>query len=169
MAEIENKEEVKEEVVEKTSEKAKVEEKIRKQIQKKQEKQENSGISRVLEYLKTEHKWENYLFVFVSVVTLLLGCLMLAGSIAVKEDAPLIGDYPKQFAWALVIISGIGLIYALYPFFKPAFPEFKKISWLTIPKFIGNVIRVFLFLAIFTLLFLLYDSFIAEILLLIIK
>ncbi|MBQ3253557.1 MAG: preprotein translocase subunit SecE [Acholeplasmatales bacterium] len=151
-------------VEESTSIKSEVEEKIKKQIQKKQEKNEAMGINRIAEYLKTEHKWENYLFVVVSIITLLLGGLMLSGSLVVKDNFPLLGDYPDVFAWALVIIGAAGTIYALYPFYKPAFPEFKKISWLSMPKFLGNIIRVFLFLIIFTLLFLLYDSFITEIL-----
>lgn len=151
-------------VEESTSIKSEVEEKIKKQIQKKQEKNEAMGINRIAEYLKTEHKWENYLFVVVSIITLLLGGLMLSGSLVVKDNFPLLGDYPDVFAWALVIIGAVGTIYALYPFYKPAFPEFKKISWLSMPKFLGNIIRVFLFLIIFTLLFLLYDSFITEIL-----
>lgn len=136
--------------------------KIQKQIQKKKEKEE--GKSRILEYLATEHKWENYLFVVVSLVTLILGTLILTGALVVKEDFPLIGDYPKVFAWILVAFAGFGLLYAIYPFFKPAFPEFKKISWLSGRKFLANVIRVFTFLIIFTLLFLLYDIFISQLL-----
>ena len=151
-------------VEESTSIKSEVEEKIKKQIQKKQEKNEAMGINRIAEYLKTEHKWENYLFVVVSIITLLLGGLMLSGSLVVKDNFPLLGDYPDVFAWALVIIGAAGTIYALYPFYKPAFPEFKKISWLSMPKFLGNIIRVFLFLIIFTLLFLLYDVFISQLL-----
>lgn len=142
--------------------KEEVQRKIKKQIEKSREKAE--GKSRIMEYLKTEHKWENYLFLFVSVVTLLLGVLMLTGALVVKEDFPLIGKYPSVFAWILVVVAGIGVVYALYPFFKPAFPEFKKITWLSWIKFLGNAIRVFLFLIIFTLLFLLYDSFITQIL-----
>ena len=49
-----------------------VEKKIRKEIEKKQEKQEAMGFYRIAEYLKTEHKWENYLFVFVSLVVMVL-------------------------------------------------------------------------------------------------
>ena len=94
----------------------------------------------------------------------MLGVLILSDVLVVKEDFPLIGKYPDVFAWVLVVIAGLGVVYALYPFFKPALPEFKKISWLKWPKFLGNVIRVFLFLIIFTLLFLLYDSFIQQIL-----
>ncbi len=142
--------------------KEEVAQKIKKQIAKNKEKFE--GKSRIMEYLKTEHKWENYLFLVVSIITLLLGVLMLTDALIVKENFPLIGKYPDVFAWILVVVAGIGTIYALYPFFKPAIPEFKKITWLTWPKFLGNATRVLLFLVIFTLLFLLYDAFITQIL-----
>lgn len=143
-------------------EKDRVQEKIEKELEKKRERSE--GRSRIMEYLRTEHQWENYLFLIVSVVTLVLGFLIVDGTLIIKESFPLIGKHPKIFSWSLVVISFFGLIYALYPFFKPAFPEFKKINWLPWKKFLGNTIRVFLFLIIFTLLFLLYNKFIYEIL-----
>lgn len=160
----ENKElEVTESVVEeKESTKDKVEKKLQKQIQKSREKRE--GRSRILEYLSTEHKWENYLFLVISIVTLVLGALILTGALAVKDTFPVIGEHPKVFAWVLIVISALGVLYACYPFFKPAFPEFKKITWLSLPKFVGNAIRVFIFLIVFALLFELYESFITSIL-----
>lgn len=157
-------------VVEETSEKSvknEVEKKIQKQIEKKNEKNERLGIYRVWEYIKEEHKWESYVSLFFSLVVLILGCLMLSGTLVVKENIPVIGSIPTLFAWILVVLGAGGLLYSVYPFFKPAFPEFRKISWLTGYKFLGNTVRVFLFLIIFTLLFLLYDSFITEILALI--
>lgn len=158
--------EVKEEPKKESSEEVreKVEKKIRKEIEKKQEKQETMGFYRIAEYLKTEHKWENYLFVFVSMVVMVLGGMILAGSLVVKDSFPLIGSHPTVFAWILIGVSAIALVYSLYPFFKPAFPEFRKITWLTFPKFVGDAIRVFLFIAIFVLLFILYDSLITGIL-----
>lgn len=139
-----------------------VKQKLEKQIAKKHAKME--GKSRILEYLMEEHKWENYVFLAVSIITLLLGMLILTGVLTVKQDIVLIGKYPKAFAWTLIGISGLGTLYAIYPFFKPAFPEFKKITWIKGWKFAGNVIRTFLFIIIFALLFLLYDAFIQQLL-----
>jgi preprotein translocase subunit SecE len=135
--------------------------KIEKQIAKKHAKLE--GKSRILDYLKEEHKWENWLFLVVSSITLLLGILILTSVLVVKDSIPVIGDYPKVFAWILVAISGLGLLYALWPFYKPALPEFKKVTWTKGMKFVGNIIRVFLYIFIFAGLFLLYDAFIQEI------
>ena len=153
----------------KNSTKDEVEKKIQKQIEKKQEKQERLGIYRIGAYLKEEHKWENYVFLIVSVIVLVLGMLILNGALVVKDDFPLIGGHSTPFGWTLVGIAALGTLYGLYPFFKPAFPEFKKITWLTIPKFIANIIRVFVFMAIFISLFILYDMFIANIYVLIFR
>ena len=141
-----------------------VEAKIRKQIEKKQQKEASLGVYRITEYLKEEHQWENWLFLGISIITLLLGCLMLNGALQVRKDFPVIGEYPQVFAWILVVLASLGLLYALYPFLKPAFPELKKITWLAWPKFLGNAIRTFVFIIILTLLFMLYDVFIAELL-----
>ena len=151
------------EVVEEISEKEKIEEKVTTQIKKKRDKEDNKP-SRILEYLKTEHKWENYLFLVISIVVLMLGILILTGVLVVREDFPLIGKNATVYGWVLVVVAGLGTLYALFPFYKPCFPEFKKITWLKGMKLLGDIVRVFLFITIFTLLFLLYDSFISQIL-----
>lgn len=120
--------------------------------------------SRIWQYLKETHKWENYVFLLFSVVVLVLGCLILTGTLTVRQDYWFIGQHPTAFGWILVVIAGIFTVYALFPFFKPAFPEFKKITWLTFGKWVGNSVRVLLFLVIFSLLFFLYDAFITQIL-----
>jgi len=154
---------VEEEVQEEVTEKEKIEEKVTTQIKKKRDKEENKP-SRILEYMKTEHKWENYVFVFISVLVLMLGILILTGVLVVREDFPVIGQNAKVYGWILVVVASLGTLYALFPFYKPCFPEFKKITWLKGVKLLGDIVRVFLFIIIFTLLFLLYDSFISQIL-----
>ena len=120
--------------------------------------------SRIWQYLKETHKWENYVFLILSVLVLVLGCLILTKTLTVRQDFWLIGQHPTAFGWVLVSLAGVFTVYALFPFFKPAIPEFKKVTWLSFGKFVGNSIRVLLFITIFALLFLLYDAFITEIL-----
>lgn len=120
--------------------------------------------SRIWQYLKETHKWDNYVFLIFSVLVLILGCLILTGALSVRKDFWLIGEHPKAFGGVLVGIAGIFTIYGLFPFFKPALPEFKKVTWLTLGKWVANSIRVLLFLVIFALLFFLYDAFITQIL-----
>jgi len=143
--------------------KSEIEEKINQQIAKKKAKEDNKP-SLILEYLKTEHKWETWFFLAISVIVLELGVLILTSVLTIRSSVPVIGDYPVAFGWVLVVLGAIGTLYALYPFFKPAFPEFKKITWLTGKKYWGNVIRTFLFIGIFVALFFLYDTFISSIL-----
>ena len=144
--------------------KADVEKKIKKQIEKKEVKEGQLGFYRIGEYLKTEHKWENYLFVAVSIITLVLGTLILNGALVVRDDFPLIGDHPNVLAWILIGFASIALLYSLWPFFKPAFPEFKKITWLTLPKFLADAARVFICMTIMVLMILLFNYLISGLL-----
>lgn len=118
--------------------------------------------SRILEYLKEEHKWENYVLLFLSLFALVLGCLILNNTLTVNETFPIIGNFPKAFAITLVVLAALALLLSLYPFFKPAFPEFKKIKWPRAKVFLADTVRVFTFLIILVLLFLLYDAFISK-------
>lgn len=123
----------------------------------------DSKISRIGQYLKEEHKWENYVFLALCTIVLVLGTLILTDVLTVKKDFPIIGEFGTQFAWIITIFSGLGLIYALYPFFRPAWPELKKVSWLKPKAFLGNSIRTFIFIIVLALLFFLYDAFIYQI------
>lgn len=119
--------------------------------------------SRIWEIITKDYKWQSYLFVVVALMTLILGILILTNVLTVKASFPILGSYPTVFAGILVAFSGLSLIYALYPFFKPAWPELKKVTWPTRKSFLADTLRVFTFLIIFALLFVLYDFFITEI------
>ena len=120
--------------------------------------------SKLWEILSKDYRLESYVFFLISLVVLLLGVLILVGTISIAEDAFLIGPISNIFAWIMVVFGALALIYAVYPFFKPAFPEIKRISWLKGKKYFGNVVRVFIFIIVLALLFLLYDMFITEVL-----
>lgn len=120
--------------------------------------------SKLMEILRKDYRWENYLFFTIALVVLLLGVLILNNTLIINEDAFLIGPIADIFAWLMVAFGGLALIYAVYPFFKPAFPEIKRVSWLKGKKYFGNVIRVFIFIIILALLFLLFDMFITAVL-----
>ncbi len=116
--------------------------------------------SKLLEILSKDYRWENYVFFIISLLVLVLGTLILTNTITINEDAFLIGPIANIFAWLMVAFGGLALIYAVYPFFKPAFPEIKRVTWLKGLKYFGNVLRVFIFVIILALLFVLYDYFI---------
>lgn len=125
--------------------------------------------SRILEYLKNEHKWENYVLLALSLFSLVLGCLIINKTLIVSEDFPLIGNFPKVFAWVLIGLSALAILLSIWPFFKPAFPELKKVTWPRGKAFLADTARVFIFLFILVGVFLLYDAFISRLLGLIIK
>ncbi len=120
--------------------------------------------SKLMEILRKDYRWENYLFFTIALVVLLLGVLILNNTLVINEDAFLIGPIADIFAWLMVAFGGLALIYAVYPFFKPAFPEIKRITWLKGKKYFANVIRVFIFIIVLALLLLLFQAFITEIL-----
>lgn len=118
--------------------------------------------SRILEYLKNEHKWENYVLLFLSLFALVLGLLILNGTLQVSADFPLIGNFPKVFAGILVGLAVLAILLSLWPFFKPAFPELKRVTWPRRRDFGADTARVFIFLFILVAVFLLYDAFISR-------
>lgn len=120
--------------------------------------------SKLMEILRKDYRWENYLFFTIALVVLLLGVLILNNTLIINEDAFLIGPIADIFAWLMVAFGGLALIYAVYPFFKPAFPEIKRITWLKGKKYFANVMRVFIFIIVLALLLLLFQAFITEIL-----
>ena len=117
--------------------------------------------SKVVEILTTEYKWETYLLGFLSVVAIALGLLIFANVLTVSESTPLIGNYPKLFAWIITIVGAIGLILFAIPLFKPAVPELKKLTWPTWRVFLANSTRVFIFIIVLAGVFLLYEAFIS--------
>jgi preprotein translocase subunit SecE len=117
--------------------------------------------SKIVEILFTEYKWETYLLGFLSTVAIALGLLIFANVLTVSENTPLIGNYPKLFAWIITIVGSIGLILFAIPLFKPAVPELKKLTWPTWRVFLANATRVFIFIIVLAGVFLLYEAFIS--------
>ncbi|MBS1476410.1 MAG: preprotein translocase subunit SecE [Acholeplasmatales bacterium] len=118
--------------------------------------------SRIWEYIKTEHKWENYFFMFISIAVLILGVFILNGTLTIKSKVPIIGSFPKAFAIIIIVVASLSLVYAVYPFVKVAFPELRKVTWPGKNLFLGNTLKVFIFLIVFTLLYLMYDVLVSE-------
>lgn len=112
--------------------------------------------SRVLEILSKEYKYENIVLMFLAVFAIVLGALILNGTLTIGKVF-LIGSYPKVFAWLLVALGTISLLLVVWPFYKPSLLEFKRISFLKKKEFFQNVLQVFIFVVILSAVFLLYD------------
>lgn len=126
-------------------------------IKQKQEEQK----SKLVEVLTTEYRWESLLLGILATIAMGISLMIISGNtlLEINPDFPILGEGNNGviFAWVLMIIAAFGLILVLYPFFLPALPELKKISWAKWPKFLDNSGRVLIFLFIITGFLVLYD------------
>ena len=110
--------------------------------------------SKLLEVLTNEYKWENLLLGVLAILSGALALMIISGNslLQINENFPILGTEPNGliFAWVLFAISVFGLILVIYPFFLPAVPELKKISWPTWPKFLDSAVRTLIFLFLLT-------------------
>lgn len=119
--------------------------------------------NKLLEILNKEYKFENIFLAFVAVLSIAFGIMILNGDFVVKEGFPILGDFPRVFAWTLIGIALFGLLMVIYPFYEPAFPEFKKITWATRNELLTDIVRVFSYMIIISLAFLFFDLIIKRI------
>lgn len=110
--------------------------------------------SKLIQVLTTEYKWENLLLGVLATISAALALTIISGKgpFRIGDDFPILsqGNNGLIFAWVLFAISVFGLALVIYPFFLPAIPELKKISWPTLPKFIDHAVRTLIFLFIIT-------------------
>jgi preprotein translocase subunit SecE len=124
--------------------------------------------SKLLEVLTTEYKWENLLLGVLATISGALALMIITGSsiLQINENFPVLGQGNNGiiFAWVLFAISVFGLILVIYPFFLPAIPELRKITWPTWPKFLDHAVRTLIFLFVITGVITLYNLFIQVVL-----
>ncbi len=124
--------------------------------------------SKLLEVLTTEYKWENLLLAILAILSAALSLMIISGSMLLRIDPnfPILGQGNNGiiFAWVLFLISLFGLALVIYPFFVPALPELKKITWPTLPKFVDHAARVLIFLFLLTSFILLFNFIIIRLL-----
>jgi preprotein translocase subunit SecE len=124
--------------------------------------------SKLLEVLTTEYKWENLLLGILATISGALALMIISGNtlLEINPNFPILGQEPNGliFAWVLFAISVFGLILVIYPFFLPAIPELKKITWATKAKFLDSSVRVMIFLFILTFFILIFNILIIRLL-----
>ena len=111
-----------------------------------------------------EYKYEGLILLFLSIIAIVLGAMVLIGEstsgesgLTINRNVFLIGDYPKAFAWILIILGVMSLILAAWPYIKPSISELKRVSWASRGTLIQNTATVFAFVLIMALFFLLSD------------
>jgi hypothetical protein len=107
--------------------------------------------------LSKEYKYENLILAFLAVFAIVLGALIVNGTLVIGKDYFLIGSYPKVFAWVLVGLGAISLLLVALPFYKPSFDEAKHIKGLKKSEFLVNIARVLIFIFILAGFFFLCD------------
>lgn len=118
----------------------------------------------ILSIFTKEYKYEGLLLLFLSLVAILLGTMVIMGEnsatglpLTINKEVFLIGEYPKVFAWILIILGAMSLILAVWPFLRPSVAELKRVSWPKKGELIQNTATVFAFIVIVAAFFLLSD------------
>lgn len=122
-------------------------------------KKEKPKRSSLAEILSKEYKYENLILAVLALIICAYSAMLLTGELIISADTPVIGAKPKIFAWILMIIGLVSLFVVLVPFYKPAIPELKRLSWPNKNKFLGNIARVFIVMIILCICFVIYDYF----------
>lgn len=107
--------------------------------------------------LSKEYKYENLILAFLAIFAIVLGALIVNGTLVIGENYFLIGSYPKVFAWVLIGLGIISLLLVALPFYKPSFDEAKHIKGLKKSEFLVNIARVLIFILILAAFFFLCD------------
>ncbi|MBG0762911.1 preprotein translocase subunit SecE [Acholeplasma laidlawii] len=117
-------------------------------------KKEQQPQNKLLEILSTEYKGESLILGILATITAGLA-IMIIGNVQgfhIPESFPVLGGSPNDmiFAWTVLVIALLGLALVIYPFFLPAFPELRKVSWAGWLEFLDNATRVIIFVLIVT-------------------
>ncbi|MFA5543923.1 MAG: preprotein translocase subunit SecE [Bacilli bacterium] len=114
--------------------------------------------SRLASVFTKEYKHEWLILLILSLIAIVLGVIFLNNEFGLTlEDIYLIGDYPKVFAWILIVLGVLSLLLSVWPYYKPSIDELKRVTW---PKR-GDLLRktavVLLFSVIMALFFAVAD------------
>lgn len=102
--------------------------------------------NKLLEVLSQDYRAENIFLALIAIIAMAFSVMILSGSLNVKDNYPLLGSYPKVFAIILLVISTLGLLVVLWPFYEPSFGEVKKLTWATPKELYEDLFRVIVFM-----------------------
>lgn len=115
----------------------------------------------VLNILKKEYPFEGILLGLLGALVLVLGVYIFEGEVLeVRLTEWWIFDAPWKivtFSFIIMAIGAAALIYAIAPFFIPGLKEMNKVSWPNRNMLNNHLARVFGFLLIVAVMFILYD------------
>ena len=125
--------------------------------------------SRVMAILKKEYAFENWLLAILAPVIILYGVYIVLGKFGTLDLASALGNSGIgiiDFFFLtklrriltgvfLILIGTLVLIYLLIPYLQPSFIEMKKVTWPDAKTLASSSTRVFLFLIILAIFFVL--------------
>lgn len=113
---------------------------------------------RILNFLSKEYKGENAVMLFLALFAIVLGVLIVTGTLEIAEEYFLVGLYKgKLFAWILIGLAGISLLFVIIPFYRPSMTEIKHLKTPTKAEFLVNVARTMIFIVLMAAFFFLCD------------
>ena len=113
--------------------------------------------NKLLEVLSQDYKAENIFLAFIAIIAIAFSIMILSGTLNVKDNYPLLGAYPKVFAIILLVISTLGLLVVIWPFYQPSLGEIRKITWAKPHELYEDLFRVFVFMIFFVFILLFFD------------
>lgn len=126
--------------------------------------------NKVLEILKKEYAFENWLLAILSPVLILYGVYIVMGKFGTVNLANILGRSGTAFidfffettlkrvltGSFLILVGALVIVYLAIPFLRPSIEEMRKVSWPTAKSLANNSAKVFLFLVFLMLVFTLY-------------
>ena len=154
--------------------------------QAKNEKVNKEGtMSRVLAFIKEDHKFENWLLFALALILLVLSLYILLAGIgnAMGDDAT-VNTFADTFfdislsgwgifnkPWKVILISSIivvvslgSIVYCIWPVCVPSFKELKFVTWTDKKTLFANSLTVITFIVFLTVLFYLFNLALAPLL-----
>lgn len=114
--------------------------------------------SRLASVFTKEYKHEWLILLILSLIAIVLGVIFLNNEFGLSlESIYLIGDYPKVFAWILIVLGVLSLLLSIWPYYKPSIDELKRVTWPKRGELLRNSITVLLFSLIMSSFFALAD------------
>ena len=118
----------------------------------------NEKPHRILDFLSKEYRGENAVMLFLALFAIVLGALIVSGTLEIDEKYFLVGLYKgKLFAWILIGLAAISLLFVVIPFYRPSMTEIKHLKTLSRAEFLVNVARTMVFILLMVAFFFVCD------------
>jgi preprotein translocase subunit SecE len=111
-----------------------------------------------MEILTTEYKGESLLLVFVSIVIMVVSSYIIIGTLVINPTFPVIGRFPLLSTVVFMVSGAVGLVLGSWPLFKPSIVEIKRLTPPTRAIYLDHMVKVFTFILLFLIVFIVFDS-----------